>query len=220
MFLRAKSRFKDGKEHRYWSIVENQRTAGSRVVQRQVLYLGEINDTQHASWCKTIDVFQGDKAQSRQVALFPSDRQAPELACEVVQIRLNELELHRPRQWGACWLACYLWNLLDLDDFWSSRLPQNRNKTRWMNVLKTLVSYRLISPGSEWRLHREWYHRSAMADLLGEDAGLVQKDKLYRCLDKVLPHKEAFFSHLTGRWKTLFDVRFDVLLYDFTSTYF
>jgi transposase len=220
MFLRAKSRFKDGKGHRYWSIVENQRTAYNRVVQRQVLYLGEINDSQRAAWCKTIDVFQGDKDQSRQVALFPSDRQAPELACEVVQIRLNELELHRPRQWGACWLACHLWTLLGLDDFWSSRLPKNRNKTRWVNVLKTLVSYRLISPGSEWRLHREWYHRSAMADLLGEDAGLVQKDKLYRCLDKLLPHKEDFFSHLAQRWKTLFDISFDVLLYDLTSTYF
>lgn len=220
MFLRAKSRFKDGKEHRYWSIVENQRITDNRIVQRQVLYLGEINDSQHAAWCKTIDVFQGDKGQSRQMALFPDDRQAPELACEVVQIRLNELELHRPRQWGACWLACHLWNLLNLDDFWSSRLPKNRNKTRWANVLKTLVSYRLISPGSEWRLHREWYHRSAMADLLGEDAGLVQKDKLYRCLDKLLSHKEDFFSHLAQRWKTLFDVSFDVLLYDLTSTYF
>jgi transposase len=220
MFLRAKSRFKDGKEHRYWSIVENQRTKDNRVVQRQILYLGEINDSQHASWCKTIDVFQGDKDQRRQMALFPSDRQAPELACEVVQIRLNELQLHRPRQWGACWLACHLWHLLGLDDFWYSRLPRNRNKTRWVNVLKTLVSYRLISPGSEWRLHRQWYHRSAMADLLGEDAGLVQKDKLYRCLDKLLPHKEDFFSHLTQRWKSLFDVSFDVLLYDLTSTYF
>ena len=220
MFLRAKSRFKDGKEHRYWSIVESQRTADNRVVQRQVLYLGEINDSQHAAWCKTIDVFQGDKAQSRQVALFPSDRQAPELACEVVQIRLNELQLRRPRQWGACWLACHLWNLLGLDGFWSSRLPNNRSKTRWENVLKILVCYRLISPGSEWRLHREWYHLSAMGDLLGEDAGLVQKDKLYRCLDKLLPHKEDFFSHLARRWKTLFDVSFDVLLYDLTSTYF
>lgn len=220
MFLRAKSRFKDGKEHRYWSIVENRRTADNRVVQRQVLYLGEINDSQHAAWCKTIDVFQGDKALSRQVALFPADRQAPELACEVVQIRLNELELHRPRQWGACWLACHLWNLLGLDDFWSSRLPKNRSKTRWVNVLKTLVSYRLISPGSEWRLHRQWYHRSAMADLLGEDVGLVQKDKLYRCLDRLLPHKADFFSHLAQRWKTLFDLSFDVLLYDLTSTYF
>jgi hypothetical protein len=176
-FLRAKNRVKDGKEHRYWSIVENQRTADKRVVQRQVLYLGEINDSQHAAWCKTIDVFQGDNGQSRQMALFPDDRKALELACEVVRIRLNELELHRPRQWSACWLACHLWNLLDLDDFWSSRLPKNRNKTRWVRVLKTLVSYRLISPGSEWRLHREWYHRSSMADLLGEDVGLVQKDK-------------------------------------------
>jgi transposase len=220
MFLRAKRRFKDGKEHRYWSIVENQRTADNRIVQRQVLYLGEINDGQQASWCKTIDVIQGNKAQSRQVALFPSDRPAPELACEVVQIRLNELQLHRPRQWGACWLACHLWTLLGLDDFWSSRLPNNHGKTRWVNVLKNLVTYRVISPGSEWRLHREWYHRSAMADLLGEDAGLVQKDKLYRCLDKLLPHKEDFFSHLTKRWKTLFDVSFDVLLYDLTSTYF
>ena len=220
MFLRAKSRFKDGKKHRYWSIVENQRTADNRVLQRQVLYLGEINDSQHAAWCKTIDVFQVDKGKSRQVALFPSDRQAPELACEVVRIRLNELELHRPRQWGACWLACHLWNLLALDDFWSSRLPISHSRTRWVNVLKTLVSYRLISPGSEWRLHRQWYHDSAMADLLGEDAGLVQKDKLYRCLDKLLPHKADFFSHLTQRWKTLFDVSYDVLLYDLTSTYF
>jgi len=220
MFLRAKNRFKDGKKHRYWSIVENQRTASNRVVQRQVLYLGEINDSQHASWCKAIEVFQDGEDKCRQMALFPSDRVAPEMACEVVQIRLNELELHRPRQWGACWLACHLWNLLGLDDFWSSRLPNHPNETHWINVLKTLVSYRLISPGSEWRLHREWYHHSAMADLLGEDIGLVQKDKLYRCLDKLLPHKEEFFSHLTGRWKTLFDAGFDVLLYDLTSTYF
>jgi len=220
MFLRAKSRFKDGKEHRYWSVVENQRMPNNRIVQRQILYLGEINDSQHASWCKTIDVFQGGKKQSRQMALFPSDRQAPELECEVVQIKLSELELHRPRQWGACWLTCHLWNLLDLDSFWSPRLPQSRKKTRWLNVLKTLVSYRLISPGSEWHLHLQWYHHSAMGDLLGEDAGLVQKDKLYRCLDKLLSHKKDFFSYLTQRWKTLFNASFDVLLYDLTSTYF
>ena len=220
MFLRAKNRFKDGKEHRYWSVVENRRMSNNRVVQRQVLYLGEINDSQHASWCKTIDVFQGGEDQCRQMALFPSDREAPELACEVVQIKLNELELHRPRQWGACWLACHLWNLLDLDSFWASRLPESRKKTRWLNVLKILVSYRLISPGSEWRLHRHWYRSSAIADLLGEDPGVIQKDKLYRCLDKLLPHKKDFFSYLTERWKTLFDANFDVLLYDLTSTYF
>jgi len=220
MFLRAKKRFKDGKEHRYWSVVENQRMPNNRVVQRQVLYLGEINDSQHASWCKAIDVFQDGEEKSRQMALFPSDQKAPELACEVVQIKLNELELHRPRQWGACWLACHLWNLLDLDRFWVPRLPQSREKTRWLNVLKILVAYRLISPGSEWRLHRHWYRNSGIADLLGENPGVIQKDKLYRCLDKLLPHKKELFSYLTERWKTLFDVHFDVLLYDLTSTYF
>ena len=112
MFLRVK----DGKGHRYWSVVENQRMPDNWVVQRQVRYLGEINDSQHASWCKTIDVFQGGKKQSRQMALFPSDRQAAELECEVVQIKLSELEFHRPRQWGACWLACHLWNLLDCQE--------------------------------------------------------------------------------------------------------
>lgn len=220
MFLRAKPRFKDGKEHRYWSIVENHRAAGNKVVQRQVLYLGEINDAQQASWCKTIDVFQHGEKQPRPMALFPVDRKAPELECEVVHIQLNNLELHRPRQWGACWLACHLWNVLDLDSFWSLRLQPSRKKTRWLNILKILVCYRLISPGSEWRLHREWYHRSAMADLLDEDAEVIPKDNLYRCLDKLLEHKKELFSYLAKRWESLFAASFDVLLYDLTSTYF
>ncbi|MBE3144365.1 MAG: IS1634 family transposase [Planctomycetes bacterium] len=220
MFLRAKRRFKDGKEHRYWSIVENHRTLDNKVVQRQVLYLGEINDGQQDSWVKTIEVIQQNNGRGRQMALFPADRALPELACEAVQIQLNALELHRPRQWGACWLACQLWNLLDLDRFWITRLPPNRKKTRWLNILKTLVCYRLISPGSEWRLHREWYQRSAMGDLLGEDIEVISKDKLYRCLDQLLKHKKDLFSYLTQRWKNLFQARFDILLYDLTSTYF
>ena len=220
MFLRVKRRFKDGKEHRYWSIVENHRTVDNQVVQRHVLYLGEINDGQQASWVKTIEVIQRGERQGKQMALFPADFAVPELACEAVQIHLSALELHRPRQWGACWLACQLWNLLDLDGFWTPRLPPSRKKTRWLNILKTLVSYRLISPGSEWRLHREWYQRSAMGDLLGEDLEVISKDKLYRCLDQLLPHKKDLFSHLTQRWATLFQARFDILLYDLTSTYF
>ena len=220
MFLRAKSRFKDGKEHRYWSIVENHRTIDNRIVQRHVLYLGEINDSQHASWLRTIEVFQGQEEKSRQMALFPSDREIPILDCEVVQIKLAGLELHRPRQWGACWLACHLWRILDLDRFWLTRLPPSRKNTNWLNVLKTLVCYRLISPGSEWRLHREWYHNSAMGDLLGEDPCVIQKDKPYRCMDKLLPHKKELFSYLTRRWEDLFNARFDILLYDLTSTYF
>ncbi len=138
----------------------------------------------------------------------------------MVQVRLNALQLQRPRQWGACWLALELWAQLRLDDFWSQHLKPSRQGTRWLQVLKTLVCYRLIDPGSEWRLHRQWFEQSAMADLLGEDFALGQKDKLYRCLDRLLPHKQTFFSYLKQRWKTLFNPRFDILLYDLTGTYF
>jgi hypothetical protein len=219
MFPRANIRKKDGKLHRYWSVVESRRTADDRVLQRQVLYLGEINDNQRAAWTRAIEVF-ADEGEARQMAIFPDDRTAPQLDCEVVQIRLSELSLHRPRQWGACWLALELWEQLDLDGFWSPRLPPSRQGTRWLNVLKTLVTYRLIDPGSEWRLHRHWYHHSALGDLLGEDEGVAQDDTLYRCLDKLLAHKKPFFSYLRARWQALFGVRFEVLLYDLTSTYF
>jgi transposase len=220
MFLRSKTRKKDGKEHRYWSVVENRRVADGRVVQRHVLYLGEINDAQRAAWCRSIEVFDEDRSASARMALFPQDRAAPELACAVVQVNLGGLQLRRPRQWGACWLACELWDLLELDGFWAVRLRPSRKGTRWLNVLKTLVAYRLIDPGSEWRLHRCWYARSAMGDLLGEDFAIAQSDTLYRCLDKLVVHREALFSHLQTRWHALFDARFDVLLYDLTSTYF
>jgi hypothetical protein len=220
MFLRAKSRLKDGKIHHYWSIVENRRTRGNRIVQRQVLYLGEINDNQQAAWCKTIEVLQEGQAQPQEMAIFPEDRRVPALDCEIVRIKLSELQLYHPRQWGACWLACQLWDQLRLDKFWSDKLPASRQGTRWLNVFKTLVCYRLIDPGSEWRLHRHWYERSAMGDLLGEDVGLVQIDKLYRCLDKLFPHKEDLFTYLKQCWQALFDVGFEVLLYDLTSTYF
>ncbi len=219
MFVRAKRRFKDGKEHRYWSVVENVRNRDGRVVQRQVLYLGEINDRQRAAWCRSIEVLQGDSG-SGSMALFAEDGEAPELACEVVRIQVKALSLHRPRQWGACWLALTLWDRLELDRFWRTRLPSSRQGTRWLDVLKTLVCYQLIDPGSEWRLHRHWYGHSAMRDLLGSPMAVIANDTLYRCLDKLAAHKRAFFSFLRARWETLFDARFDVLLYDLTSTYF
>ena len=218
MFVRCKKRFKDGKEHRYWSVVENVRVRGGRVVQRHVLYLGEINDNQRAAWCRSIEVVEG-KSGSRQMALFPEDRDAPALTCEVVKINVSEVSLHEPRQWGACWLALSLWDLLDLDRFWGPRLLPSRQGTRWLDVLKILACYRLIDPGSEWRLHRHWYEHSALRDLLGSDRAIAD-DTLYRCLDKLLAHKQAFFSFLCAQWATLFDARFDVLLYDLTSTYF
>jgi transposase len=218
MFLRVTNRRKDGKDHRYYSVVENRRVRGGKHVQKTLLYLGEINDTQKAAWTKTIDAVE--ERQHREVALFPEDREIPEGVELGVQVRLKELALYRPRQWGACWLACELWDQLELGAFWRERLPASRKGTQWLHVLQTLVSYRLIDPGSEWRLHRYWFDHSAMADLLGEDFKIAQKDTLYRCHDRLLEHKEDLFVHLKRRWEELFEARCEVLLYDLTSTYF
>jgi hypothetical protein len=221
MFLRKTPRKKDGKTHDYWSVVENKRVAGGRVVQRHVLYLGEINSSQAAVWRKAIEVLDDDTGHPRTLALFPEDccaGIAPDAS--VVQLRLSDMRLCRPRQWGACWLAGQLWRELELDRFWADRLPPSRKGTQWDQVLQVLVSYRLIAPGSEWKLHRDWFGKSAMADLLEADFGLAEAHKLYACHDLLLQHKADLFSHLTGRWRDLFNANFDVLLYDLTSTYF
>lgn len=217
MFLRCNRRLKDGKTHDYWSVVENRRLADGRVVQRQVLYLGEINASQREAWRKTIEVH--DEGMRRQVALFPAGS-TPAGDARALGIRLDELRLERPRQWGACWLSCVLWQQLDLDAFWGQRLRPSREGTPWLQVLQTLVAYRLIDPGSEWRLHRHWFDTSAMADLLNVDFAVAEKNTLYRCLDKLVAHKDELFKFLCRRWGELFDAKFDVLLYDLTSTYF
>jgi len=220
MFLRCTNRKKDGKEHRYWNVVENRRVSGGRVVQRQVLYLGEINDSQREAWRRTIEVLEDGRSSARTMALFPEDRPVEIDDDEVVQIRLKDVELRRPRQWGACWLACTLYEQLGLDAFWAKRLPPSRKGTHWDLIAQALSCYRLLDPGSEWRLHRHWYETSAMADLLGAGFELVEIHKLYACLDRLLEHKRALFDHLTRRWQDLFNAKFDVLLYDLTSTYF
>jgi len=219
-FLQCHHRFKNGKDHCYWSIAEKVRTHRGWV-QRHLLYLGEINDSQKAAWTKVTEVFDTEREQTRPLALYPADRALPDHAAEYgVQVRLSEFVLRRPRQWGACWVGCQLWDELQLDEFWRERLPDSREGTSWRHVLQTLTVYRLIDPGSEWRLHRQWFKNSAMADLLAADFSLAQKDNLYRCLDKLLPHRDALFQHLRRRWEDLFGVKFEVLLYDLTSTYF
>ena len=219
-FLHCHHRFKNGKDHCYWSIAEKVRTHRGWV-QRHLLYLGEINDSQKAAWTKVTEVFDPVGQQTQELALYPADRAVPEHAVHYgVQVRLAEFALRRPRQWGACWVGCRLWDQLHLDEFWRERLPDSREGTCWRQVLETLTVYRLIDPGSEWRLHRQWFQNSAMADLLGADFGLAQKDNLYRCLDKVLEHRPALFQHLRQRWADLFGAKFEVLLYDLTSTYF
>lgn len=218
MFLRCTNRKKDGKQHRYWSIVENRRVAGGRVVQRQVLYLGEINDSQRDAWRTTIEVLEDGSCSPKTMALFPEDRHIDDE--QIVKVRLKDIQLHRPRQWGACWLACVVYKQLGLDTFWQQKLPISRKKTRWDLIVQALCCYRLIEPGSEWRLNRFWYETSALPDLLGSGFELVEIHKLYRCLDRLVVHKQALFDHLTKRWKDLFNAHFDVLLYDLTSTYF
>jgi hypothetical protein len=221
MFLRATTRKKDGKEHRYYSVVENKRVSGGRVLQRHVLYLGEINSSQELAWRRSIEVLDEGTRAARTLALFPEDR------CEgivpdasIVRLKLAQLRLERPRQWGACWLTLQLWQQLGLDEFWGERLAPSRKGTRFDQVLFVLVAYRLLSPGSEWRLHRHWFEHSALADLLGADAALADIHTLYDCHDRLIEHKQAVFDHLVGRWRDLFNVSFDVLLYDLTSTYF
>ena len=196
------------KEHRYWSIVENRRLSDGRVAQRHVLYLGELNGSQESAWQKTIDLIDPEKPEAEQVALFPEDR-APEPIdvrdVPIVRVRLDKLRLQRPRQWGACWLATCLWEQLDLGSFWRERLEPSREGTRWDLILQTLVCYRLIEPGSEWRLHRHWFDQTALDDIIGGDFSLVEIQNLYRCHDKLLEHKTALFDHLTERWKSLFN---------------
>jgi hypothetical protein len=221
MYLRQTKRKKDGKTHIYWNIVESRRLDDDRVIQRHVLYLGEINSSQAASWRRAIEVVDEVAGAPRTLALFPEDRcEAPADDASIVRLRLSELVLRRPRQWGACWLAGHLWRELQLDRFWADRLAPSRKGTRWDQVLQVLVAYRLIAPGSEWKLHRDWFGKSAMADLLGGDFGLADTHKLYACHDRLLEHKQALFSHLVERWRDLFNANFDVLLYDLTSTYF
>jgi len=221
MFLRCSTRKKDGKEHRYFSIVENKRVADGRVVQRHVLYLGEINSSQELAWRKSIEVFEDGRARPNTLSLFPADRYKALIPDEsVVRVRLSELRLCHPRQWGACWLVVKLWRELELDRFWGECLSPGRKGTRWDQVLLVLVAYRLITPGSEWRLHRQWFGSSALGDLLGADFSLAESHKLYACHDLLLKHKQALFDHLVGRWRDLFNASFEVLLYDLTSTYF
>jgi len=220
MFLRSTSRKKDGKEHRYFSIVESHRLSSGKMAQRTVLYLGEVNDQQAAAWRKSLEVFDEDQQSSRTLSLFPEDREIPQDAADGLRVRLSGLELRRARAFGNCWLACALWRQLSLDGFWQQRLPEGREAVSWEKVLQLLVVNRWIDPGSEWRVHRQWFLGSAMDELLGVDFVVAEKDRLYRCLDRILEHKQELFVWLRQKWADLFYADFEVLLYDLTSTYF
>jgi transposase len=220
MFLRSTRRKKDGKDHRYFSIVENRRLTSGKMAQRTVLYLGEVNDKQETAWRKSLEVFDEEEQRPRSLSLFPEDREIPADVIDGLQVKLSGLQLRRARAFGNCWLGCELWHQLGLDSFWQQRLPDGREAVSWEKVLQLLVVNRLIDPGSEWRVHRQWFLESAMDELLGVDFAVAEKDRLYRCLDRLLEHKQGLFVWLRQKWADLFHADFEVLLYDLTSTYF
>lgn len=220
MFLRSYKRKKNGKWHQYFSVVENRRLTNSKTVQRTVLYLGEITSSQENTWHRTLEVFDADSGEHRQKLLFADNASITECDVDSIKVKLSQMQLCRPRSFGGCWLACQLWQKLGLDEFWADRLDDSRSDISWAKVLKLLVVNRLIHPGSEFYIHRQWFDKTAMDELLNTDYRIAAKDRLYRCLDRILGHKEDLCKHLKSRWQDIFGIEFDVLLYDLTSTYF
>jgi transposase len=217
MFLRQHTRSKDGKDHTYWSLVETVRTPeGPR--QRTVCYLGELNHSAQARWLKAIEVFN-EQGECRQLKLFPSDAEPPENDSEVVRVRVNEVRFERVRQFGRCFLGLELWKRLGLDALFENLVDQERADVPWSRVAALLAINRLCAPSSELGIEQRWYPTTALDDLLGFPAGVINDTRLYRCLDRLLPHKTKLEKHLKERYGELFAAEFDVLLYDLTSSY-
>jgi len=232
MFLRATKRFKDGKAHFYWSLVENVRV-GRRVFQRQALYLGELNDSQQAEWQKAVEAFDED-GRPHQLKLFPEDRAPESNDGSVVRIRMDRLSVSNLRNWGEVWLGTVLWDKLGLDDFWAEKLPPSRKGTDWLAIMKAIVLYRFTAPGSELEMHSTWMANTAIEELIGPGA-LTGRSTLYSCLDRLIwpsdewkkprnerkgSFKDELFYYLRERWAGLFGSTCDVVLFDLTSTYF
>src|SRR5215831_1002700 len=217
MFLRPNRRSKDGKEHTYWSLVETIRTAdGPR--QKTLCYLGELNGSAQARWLKTVEVFN-EQGEREQLKLFPAEVEAPADDPQVARVLVNQLRLERVRQFGACWLGWELWRRLGLDGFFAERLDGQAADVPWSRVAAVLAINRLCAPGSELAIEERWYPNTALDDLLGIEEGKINDTRLYRCLDRILPHKTQLEQHLKQRYGELFGAEFDVLLYDLTSTY-
>src|SRR5271165_2511283 len=217
MFLRSHARKKDGKDHAYWSLVETVRTPnGPR--QRTLCYLGELNDSSEARWLTTVEVFN-QQGETQQLKLFPSHVEPPADDPQVARVLLNKVRLERTRQFGSCWLGLELWRRLELDRFFEEAVDEQEADVRWSRVAAVLAINRLCAPGSELAIEERWYPSTALDDLLGIEDGKLNDTRLYRCLDRILPHKTKLERHLKQRYGELFGAEFDVLLYDLTSSY-
>jgi transposase len=217
MFLRLNRRTKDGKDHTYWSLVETVRTPdGPR--QKTLCYLGELNSSAQARWLKTIEVFN-EQGEAQQLKLFPAHVEPPPDDPQVARVLLNKVRLERTRQFGSCWLGLELWKRLELDRFFADAVDEQEADVPWSRVAAVLAVNRLCAPGSELAVEERWYPSTALDDLLGIEEGKLNDTRLYRCLDRILPHKTKLERHLKQRYGELFGAEFDVLLYDLTSTY-
>lgn len=219
MFLKTHRVRKDGKEHIYYSLGESVRVSRARVTQRTVLHLGELNTTQVDRWERTIETVHED-GRRQQLRLFTDREGRAPVADDVAEVVLSSLVVRRPRRFGECWIGCKLWEELGLRAFWDQALGGQRGEVPWAKVVELLAVNRLCAPRSELSVHEKWFPQTAMDLLLDTDARVAEKDRLYRCLDRMMAHKEALEQHLAARWRDLFGASFDVLLYDLTSTYF
>lgn len=220
MYLKTHKRKKDGKVNEYYSIVEKRKVANGDYVQKTVLYLGEISDSQKKSWNKSIEILNehNEPVHKTLFALHDDDDVCENI--DAIPLRLSGMKLQKPRAFGDCWLGCEIFDQLGLDTFWSSRIDTSKSPVPYSKVLKLLTVNRLIRPGSEFYVHHHWFDKTAMDFLLDCDFQVAEKNRLYRCLDRILPYKDELCQYLKDKWQMMFNLEYDVLLYDLTSTYF
>lgn len=214
MYLRPSTRRKDGKTHVYWRLVRSVRRGG-KVVQETVAQLGELDAEGRARATALARQISGRGEESRQRSLFDSADSA-----EPVKVRLDAVRLERSRSFGAVWLGLKLWQALKLDELLRHRMPAGREAVPWSDVVAILAIGRLCEPSSELHVAERWYRTTALEDLLGVSSASIYDERLYRSLDRLLPHKQAIEAHLVSRFGELFELDYDLLLYDVTSTYF
>lgn len=213
MYLRHSTRLKDGKKHTYWRLVRSVRRNG-KVVQETVAQLGELDEHGRADARDLALAMTGRDSAQRE--LFEEPRPSP----QKVAVRLDQVRVERGRAFGDVWLGYMLWRTLRLDALSAELMPRGRETVPWSSVVEILAIARLCEPSSELHLAEDWFRKTALEDMLGVASEHLDDNRLYRALDVLLPHKEAFEKHLKKRYGELFDLDYDLLLYDVTSTYF
>jgi transposase len=214
MYLRYTTHKKNGKTHVYWRVVRSVRH-GRKVVQETVAQLGELDAEGRARAQALARSITGGAATSSQRRLFEANDWA-----DAVPVKLGKVRLERARGFGAVWLGWLLWQALKLDELCNRLMPPGREAVAWGDVAAVLVIGRLCEPSSELHVAEQWYRTTALEDLLQIPAESVYDERLYRTLDRLLPHKQAIEQHLVKRFGELFDLDYELLLYDVTSTYF